>query len=471
MHRGNVLCDARTKKHPVWFLWDGIRWTETCEESVRELAHQVGVEYVHQAADYRSGDSERERAVRKLAERYLATGSLNNTLVEARPYMQVKIEDFDQNDYLLTYRNGTLDLSADPPVLREHHREDRITRLIDFDYDPDAACPEFERWLLETMGGNPDSDDDTAEQRNAKEMVECLQRVLGCSLCGDVGDKVIDIFNGPTDTGKTTLLFVIRYVMPDYSVEIPLETLLAKDRDSSIEEPLFSLRGKRFAMTSETERGHTLSSARIKQITQGAGGTITVTPKFKPSITFKATHHLFVDCNFRPRVWGGDDAMWNRLRLSNFPHRIPREKQVKGYYRELLKERQGIMAWLVRGFQKYKKSGVPTVADMQKYLKGWREENQRLHDFVETYCSLEQEWTGKDANGNPIELPKDWVWAVAQNELWKCYSNWVATQEREKRLKKTAFYEEIACLPGVQQGRPTIGKTQTDGFFGIVLKK
>ena len=98
---------------------------------------------------------------------------------------------------------------------------------------------------------------------------------------------------------------------------------------------------------------------------------------------------------------------------------------------------------------------------MQEYLEGWRKENQRLQDFVETHCWLEQEWTGKDASGKPIVLPKEWVWAVAQNELWKCYSKWVAMQGGEKRLKKNAFYEEIACLPGVQQGRPTIGRTQT----------
>jgi phage/plasmid-associated DNA primase len=145
---------------------------------------------------------------------------------------------------------------------------------------------------------------------------------------------------------------------------------------------------------------------------------------------------------------------------------------------DLLKERQGIMAWMVEGYIEYKRAGgLPTVADMEQRLKGWRSESQRLRDFLETHCLLQSEWIDKDADGKPIESPtgkdadgKPKPWVAAQNQLWKCYSAWVDTQDGEERMKKSEFYGDIESLPGVSRGRPKIGDKQTDGFFGIVLK-
>jgi putative DNA primase/helicase len=470
-HGNDVLCDDRRSKNPVWFYWDGMRWKGTSEGVIRELAHQVGIEYMHQATEYRCGDTDKEDAVRKRALDYLKSWGLSNALTEARPYVLAKIEDFDQNDYLLNFRNGTLDLSTDPPLLREHRREDRITTLIDFDYDPNALCPEFEGFLIATMGGNPDaeeSEQDVPQQRTAVDMVNYLQRVFGCAITGDTSEKLIFVFNGETDTGKTTLLQTIRGVIPEHSVVIPIEILMTQDRNSSIEEALFALRGKRFAITSETNKNTTLNVARIKQITQGQGAVIAVTPKYKPTINFRETHKLFMDCNFRPRVWGGDEAIWNRLRIINFPHRIPREQQRKDMKEQLLKERQGIMAWLVRGFLACRKDGLLTPADIEQRSRAWRSESQRLREFLDTHCWVEVEWTGKDEDNIPIERPDRFV--AVKSALWKRYTKWFATQQGEHRLKKTDFYTEIECLPGVKFGRPLVDGKQIGAYEGIALK-
>jgi putative DNA primase/helicase len=482
MHRANILCDDR--RGTVWYRWGSKRWQEVSEGVIRELAHQVGIQYVKEAVEWRSPNPNKdlakteEDALRKNAMSYLITKVLNNAITEARPYALVKIEDFDSNCDLLNFTNGTLDISSDQPILREHRREDRITRLINFDYDPNATCPEFLRFLITTMGGNPDNAEDTPEQRVAMEMIAYQQQIFGCTLSADVSDKNIFIFNGNTDTGKTTLLATVHGVIPDYTVTIPIEALMMEERNSSIEESLAALRGKRMAITSETSRYHTLNVARIKQITQGNDrAEISVVPKYKPQITFRATHHLFMDCNFRPRIRGGDDATWNRLRILNFPHRVPRDQQIKNMTEILLRERQGIMTWMIQGLVAFRKAGrkLPIVADMETRLKGWRTESERLRDFLDAKCWLESEWTGT-VDGAEIILPEDWEWTVAQNELWKCYSDWFkTTQEDDKRMRKAEFYGDIESLPGVRRGRPNFAgkpdtRQQKDGFFGIALR-
>ena len=124
----------------------------------------------------------------------------------------------------------------------------------------------------------------------------------------------------------------------------------------------------------------------------------------------------------------------------------------------------------------FRKAGMklPTVEDMEKRRKAWRNESERLRDFLDAKCWLESEWTGT-IDGARIALPEDWEWTVAQNELWKSYREWIKTEEDDKRMKKVEFYGDIESLPGVRQGRPYFGKKpdriQKDGFFGIALNE
>ncbi|MGH8585169.1 MAG: hypothetical protein ACREWE_02925 [Gammaproteobacteria bacterium] len=58
---------------------------------------------------------------------------------------------------LLNVLNGTIDLQTGK--LRPHAREDYITRCLDVDYDPDAKCPTWERFMrtVAFVGGRQSS--------------------------------------------------------------------------------------------------------------------------------------------------------------------------------------------------------------------------------------------------------------------------------------------------------------------------
>jgi hypothetical protein len=54
-------------------------------------------------------------------------------------------DELDRNPWLLNGANGTVDLHTGS--LRDHYRDDFITKLCPTDYRPDAPCPTWEGFL------------------------------------------------------------------------------------------------------------------------------------------------------------------------------------------------------------------------------------------------------------------------------------------------------------------------------------
>src|SRR4051812_40090960 len=61
-------------------------------------------------------------------------------------------QHFDSDPWLLNCPNGTLDLRTGR--LREHRREDLLTKLCPTEYHPEAPCPLWESTLRAIFAGN-----------------------------------------------------------------------------------------------------------------------------------------------------------------------------------------------------------------------------------------------------------------------------------------------------------------------------
>jgi putative DNA primase/helicase len=68
------------------------------------------------------------------------------------PELNIETEDLDTDPYLLNVQNGTVDLRTGE--LREHRQEDLITRMANVEYDPDADCSVWKKFLMEIMNYN-----------------------------------------------------------------------------------------------------------------------------------------------------------------------------------------------------------------------------------------------------------------------------------------------------------------------------
>ena len=185
-----------------------------------------------------------------------ATPRINAMLESARsePGIPVLHEELDRDPWLLNCVNGTLELKTGE--LREHRREDYLTKLCPTPYQPEAACPAWQHFL------------DGMFQKKAA-VITFLQRLLGMCLTGDVSEHVLPIFHGRGANGKTTLINAVLNALGDeYAIKIRTDVLMQPKGERHPTE-IADLFGRRLVVASETPQGERLNEAPVKDLTGG----------------------------------------------------------------------------------------------------------------------------------------------------------------------------------------------------------
>lgn len=368
-----------------WLVWDGQRWAIDEVQRVKQMAKRVARLLYLQAGEI--GDKEFREATERHARKSESASGINRALecAEHEPGVPIGVAELDRHPWLLNCQNGVLDLKTRD--ITPHDRSFLITKLCHLNYNPDALCERFLKFLFWAMGAPQNEDSEPAERTT--HLIGFLQRAFGYSLTGDVSAKAVFCFFGPKgNNGKTTLLETFRYILSEYSAQVSIETLMTKNQENNATRAdLADLRGARFVTTSEAEEGQRLSEGKLKYISAGMG-SIKTCRKWENPIEFPATHKLFLDANHRPVVRGTDDAIWSRLKPVPFEVRI--EPTDEGFDPDLLNklrsEGEGILAWAVRGLATFLETGLGEPAEITEEKEGWKEENDPLKDFLDDCC-------------------------------------------------------------------------------------
>ena len=401
-----------------WFYWNGQRWVRDTTEHVRRLGKHTIRRFLEQAIAQDNDNA------RKFAHSCLDARRLHAMLSLAQPEVPISVAQFDVSDKLLNFENGTVDLSTGK--LRPHQRGDYITSLVHYSYDPAASCPRWLQFVDESMGGGADASEGDLE--TAAELVGFLQPALGYSITGETGAKAVFLLYGIGDNGKTTLLSVIRDLVREYSATIELDVLTSREDSNNTAAARAQLLGKRFVITNEAEDGQKLSSARLKRLCQGEGGLISACRKYENPITFRETHKLWMDSNFKPELPSSDAAIWSRLHLVPFIKTVPKERQDRQLRDKLLAEAPGILRWLVEGAVRWYAKGLPPSKTVTKATREWQEEVNRLRHFLE-------ERTEEKAGA--------YVW---HKNLFASYKGWSEENNERHVLSARKFSEQMITM-------------------------
>ena len=390
-----------------WLAWDGKRWkVDDTGAVVRRAANTVRSLYDVAAAI--EDRKERERLVRH-ALSYEAKKKLYAMIGLAESQLDIVVvpDQLDRDKWLLNVDNGTLDLRTGE--LREHRREDLITKLAPVPYDPEAKAPLFEKFLNDIFAGNQD-------------VIRFVQRGTGYALTGDTSEQCLFIAWGDGENGKSTLIETILSILGDYAMFTPPETLLAKRHDG-IPNDLARLKGARFVAAVETEEGKYLAESRIKQMTGGD----TISARFMRGewFDFKPEFKCFLATNHKPAIRGTDHAIWRRIRLVPFSVRIPSDKQDKHLKEKLSEELPGVLAWAVRGCFDWQNDGLRPPDEVTQATAAYRDENDQVGRFVGECCVIGEYFQAK------------------ARPLYQEYRRW-ATEVGEEILTETAFARRLA---------------------------
>ena len=241
------------------------------------------------------------------------------------------LADFDCDPMLFNVANGTLDLRTG--TLRPHSRDDRLTRMVDVPYDPDARAELWHAFLWRI----------TAQRVN---LYKYLQRLVGYCLTGKVSEQVIVFLFGIGANGKSVFCETVAALLGEYGMQAQPELVMAR-RHGGIPNDVAALRGRRLAQMNETTQGSRFDEAKLKHLT--GGDSLTGRFLHREFFDFRPTHKLIIRGNHKPQISGTDDGIWRRLHLVPFEVQIPEAEWDRSLADKLRTELPGILLWAVQG--------------------------------------------------------------------------------------------------------------------------
>jgi putative DNA primase/helicase len=404
---------------PPWnrfLFWESMLWTDDNQLEIFARAADL-IRSLYPLANRIKDEEERNAFLGHLrkSESHRAQHAMV-TLAKADRGIARQPDDFDNDPWLLTVMNGTIDLRTGN--IRPHNPKDMITKLAPVIYDPSARCPNFLEFLDMIMLGR-------------KSLIEFLKRAIGLSLTGITSDKVMFILYGPGgDNGKSTLVEVIEMLLGTYAKRTPVATFLKK-REGGIPNDIARLKGARFVWASESDRGVRLSESLIKEMTGGDklvarflhGEFFEFMPKFK----------IWLATNHKPNI-RGDAALWQRLKLVPFEYTIPKDRQKKRH--EVMAmfraELPGILNWAIEGCVEWQRDGLGVPEEVVNVTREYEAEQDTFSAFLEETCV-------RTPNAQVLSMPlyrKHKMWCEEHGELPVTHKTFAAIMS-ERGFKKT----------------------------------
>lgn len=404
-----------------WLVWTGSRWEIDDSGYIYELAKET-VKSVYVEAGNAQTDEER-KALAAHARRSESANAIEAMLRLARSDVPVSPEDLDSHPHLLNAPNGTVDLTTGE--IREHRREDLLTKVTGADYRPDTPAPTWEAFL-ERVQPNPS-------------VRGFIQRASGYSATGDTSEQCMFINHGEGANGKSTFQEALSDALGDYATRTPTDMLMAR-RFNGVPNDVARLKGARFVAAAETDEGRRLDEARIKDLT----GQDTVTARFMRGewFDFSPSHKLHLSTNHKPEIRGTDNAIWRRIRLIPWSVTVPPAEQDKKLPEKLRRELVGILAWTVAGCLQWRREGLKAPEEVRKATGEYRAEMDVLAAFLREECAT--------VEGESTKATR----------LYESYREWCleAGEKAEKQRKfgerlKERGYEKQRITSGADKGK------------------
>lgn len=327
-------------------------------------------------------------------------------LVKSMAGVLVRADAFDIDREAINVRNGTIRIAlrGNTPVIKlsPHRREDLITKLAEVDYDPDATCPDYDRFFAQVQ---PDAGDR-----------RFLQQWAGLSATGDITHHKMAYFWGRGRNGKSTWIDAIAKILGDYAKNISFDTFLEnagnKRKGSDATPDLAQLPGVRFLYASEPEKGAKLAEGIVKEVT--GGQEIQARHLNRNFFQFLPSFKFTGQGNYKLKISGTDDGIWARVQLVPWTVRIAKADIDRALPEKLMKQRNGIFRWMMEGLIDLKMNGLFESDNVREATAKYRDASDTLGRFLRD-CT--EDAPGKRVKSSELlALFNAWARASGQGE-------------------------------------------------------
>ncbi len=417
-----------------WLGWDGKRWasvsTETVGEAVRKAVR----------ATYLAGASNATTsAALNTLKPLLAYSKVTKVTDQLRGILEVRPEEFDAHPDLLNVQNGVVDLRTGD--LMPHDAAYRFTKITKGRYGVNTTHADW----LKTLKALPD------------DVRGYMQYRYGQALTGYMAsDDKLAIQQGGGRNAKSTLVNAVVNAAGDYACFVPEAVLTAGPNAHPTE--MMTLRGVRLAVVEELPEGRQLPVKRLKDLV----GTQRIQARYmrQDFVTFDASHSLFVNTNYVPKVAETDHGTWERLLLIRFPYtylvppEVPLDPERERVADPGLRGRMergdedvwdAVLFWAVQGAVKWYADGrtMPPIPDrILSDTLAWRQDADLILAYLTERMDIDP-----DAS-------------VAASELYEDFKAWLILNEHPAWTPKT-FVDRFGSHKVIERANITSGVTRT----------
>jgi putative DNA primase/helicase len=359
-----------------FLVFDGKRYRPDDRYMCVELAKNVMRKIEDEVPLMSTEDARRRRSA--FASQSRSKAAIDRMLDLSKGPLFVEDKSLDADPWPLNTETFTINLLTGQ--YQPHDARDLITKISPVTAKRGSKREIFEAFLKRITGGDA-------------ELAAYVQKAVGYTLTGLTTAQVFFFIYGSFgNSGKSTLVNLIREMLGDYGTHTPTETLLTKNYDNAIPADLARLEGKRMVTAVESNVNRQLDEAKIKAMT--GGDPITARHLYKNFTEFSPLFKLWLVANDRPHVRATADAMWRRIRVIPLNVKIPANEVDPNLPDKLKAEWPGILCWALEGCRKWRQEGLAEPESVKAASADWRKSVDHVRRFVTetliTGCDLNE---------------------------------------------------------------------------------
>ena len=356
---------------------------------------------------------------------------------DAQVYHPISASEFDADPYIFNCKNGTIHVNDHSCT--EHNGSDKLTKISDVIYDPDAHSDRWDKFISEIMSGD-------------MEKAKFLQKLFGYGITGDTRHECMTILYGAsTRNGKGTLCESVLKVLGSYGCTARPETIAQKNSTNSSQpsEDIARLAGVRFVNISEPGKGLVLNAAQVKSMT----GNDTINARFlhENSFDFQPLFKLYINTNYLPAVNDMTIFTSGRVIIIPFERHFDESEQDKTLKKEFAKPevQSAILNWLLEGYALLQKEGLSLPQSVKDATSQYQHDSDKMILFMEDCMEA----------GNYEERT---------SSVYQRYKEWCQENGHYAESMKN-FKQSLETVATVVRKRPLTGGNKTTMLAGYRL--
>ena len=316
-----------------------------------------------------SGEKEAGRIIMDyMLPNYCTMASIRDCRDQWDILVSMDFDVFNRNPYLVNVRNGLLDIRD--MSFKEHTPSYLSTVQLNVEYNPHAHCPQFEKFLNEVLDFR---------------LIPLVQEILGYLLTTNTSAQKSFVLLGPARTGKSTLLWVVEYLLLGKKnvSNIPWQEIGDKFKTAE-------LLGKLANVFSDLP-SKSIDDTGIFKVVTGED-YLMAEKKNKNPFKFRPFARLVFSCNELPKNYvDRTEGFYRRLIIVPFNRQIEKNKIDKALKYKFQREKEGILNWALEGLRRLYENNFEFSENelTDEVKKEYKRENNNVISFVEECCEID----------------------------------------------------------------------------------